>query len=174
MLILSAVSYAAESPDEKLMVVQWLKEQGLSEHASENEIAFLHNLQSTPKEIVQMSWRSEAAYTLARCLQLIDTLPPIDRAPTDDEIEKFHDGVPAIGSQVSSFLDNLELRSVEEIFDENIVNELVTSYLRDLMITGQPNLSNVVEDIPMERHYVLNWLRKFDDNDDWDFVDTST
>jgi hypothetical protein len=174
LMILSAVSYAAEFPDEKLTVINWMKDQDLWHKASGNEQAFMQNFNPTPEEIVQMSWRSEAAYTLAWCLQLIDALPPIDRAPNNVELEAFHKAVPPIGSDITSFLKNLKLRPFDEIYEENLVNEFVTSYARDLMITGKANLTNVHDDVVIERHYVLNWLRRFGDSDDWDKVDTST
>ncbi len=49
---------------------------------------------------------------------------------------------------------------------------MITWYLRDRMISKKKNESNVNPTISYERHYALNWVRKFSDIDERDEVQT--
>jgi hypothetical protein len=74
----------------------------------------------------------------------------------------------------------LEYRSLDEIYEENLLNELATSYFRDLLFNGKEDATTINRAISFERHKTLNWLRTFYEGDDevtgelWDDVDTST
>ncbi|MEB2778370.1 DUF4272 domain-containing protein [Algoriphagus sp. D3-2-R+10] len=88
--------------------------------------------------------------------------------------------MPAIGDSLSLFLTNLEFRDFDEIYEENLVNEMATTYFRDLMFNGKKDETKINRYTSFERHQVLNWLRTFYDSESetvgelWDEIDTST
>ena len=78
------------------------------------------------------------------------------------------------------FLSEVEYRSFDEIYEENLLNEMATSYFRDLIFNGKKDETKINRNTSFERHEALNWLRtSYDDHEEitgelWDNVDTST
>ena len=95
------------------------------------------------------------------------------RSPIAADFEEFIDKFP-IDEDPAVFIEGLNYRDKEEIFIENVVNELVTSHLRDLMLNGNETKPSFNATASFERHRALNWVRKFSGISDWDETDTST
>jgi len=78
------------------------------------------------------------------------------------------------------FLTQLEYRDFNEIYEENLLNELVTTYFRDLMFSNMNDETKINRFTSFERHQVLNWLRTYyvgnteATGELWDEVDTAT
>jgi hypothetical protein len=180
MLILYAIGSAAHSLDERPSVIGWLKEENLWNKVSPAEKEFLMN--PSPSEEVQIdySWNVEGALVLAWCLNKVSALPRLDDEDSDDTIEELQKNIPEIGDSTLLFRTRLEYRSLDEIYEENLLNELATSYFRDLLFNGKEDATTINRAISFERHKTLNWLRTFYEGDDevtgelWDDVDTST
>lgn len=84
------------------------------------------------------------------------------------------------GPESPVFLSQLKYRNFEEVYEENLLNELITSYFRDLMFNGNNDLTRINRSVSFERHKVLNWLRTYFEEEAevsgelWDNTDTST
>jgi hypothetical protein len=171
MIILATLAYIAFNPDERFNIINWLRRETLWEHVSPKEKAFLLDLKPEEQTNIEMSWKFESSFALAWCLKITDSLHATNAQAADDEVNNFLDSIPAVGDSSGEFLEKLELRSFEEIYEENLLNEMVTAWLRDAMIMGRQNTTEIDANISFERHHVLNWLRS---DFDWDEVDTST
>jgi len=107
-------------------------------------------------------------------LNLVDVLNPPTSELTKEQIADFQHKMPKLGRALGSYLDDLILRNKGEIFEENVFNELTTTYFRDLLFNGKVDRSDVDRYVSFERHMALNWVRRFSDVVDWDDTDTST
>ena len=174
MMIFYAIGYAVQNSEERTSIIDWLKAENIWDKVSEEEKAFLSNNKPTEEELISLSWRIEGALTLAWCLNKVKKLPRLDIDNNEKEIDEFQNNVPAIGDSLTTFLSNLEYRSKDEIYEENLLNELATTYFRDLMFNGKEDETKINRMISFERHKTLNWLRKFMGELDWDHTETST
>jgi hypothetical protein len=152
----------------------WLQAEGLWEHVSAEERAFLRDPMPEARQLSALSWQIEGAFILGWVLNLIPTLPEATRPATEEELEVVLDQLPAFGDRTDAFLQHVRLRSAEEIFEENLFHEQVTTYFRDLLFTDQPDETVLHRVVSFERHRTLNWVRQFAGLSDWDDTDTST
>lgn len=180
MMILYAVSFAVHNLDERNEIVQWLKEERIWSKVSPIEKDFLIDLNPDEETLMDLSWRIESALTLGWCLKKIQSLPKLDSDEIDNEIEELQNNIPEIGESLMQFLTQLEFRSLEEIHEENLLNEIATTYFRDLFFNGKKDETRINRFTSFERHKVLNWLRANNSNNAevtgelWDNTDTST
>lgn len=93
---------------------------------------------------------------------------------TDERIEAFFSIIPELGADTKQFLKDLSFRPLGEIFDENILIEMATTYFRDLYFNGNQDETQINRMVNFERHQTLNWVRKFQEIEAWDDTDTST
>lgn len=173
-MILYALIYTIEEPSKKQGIIRWIKNEKIWEHVSAAEISYLEADEVSQEQINELSWQLEAAYILAWALNLVENRPSPSSQVGDDEMEDFFNHVPALGDSLSDFLNQLAFRDTEEIFEENIFYELTTAYLRDLLFNGKDDTTDINRGAAFQRHFALNWLRRFSDSKDWDETDTST
>jgi Domain of unknown function (DUF4272) len=174
MIILYTISHCVHNLDEREEIIEWLESENLWQKVSPIERKFLKNPIPERKELINLSWRIESALTLGWALNLIPILPKLNKKDNEDSITKFFKVVPFICEPTTQFLQNLEFRNVDEIYEENLINELATTYFRDLFFSGKEDKTNINRLTSFERHLVLNWLRSFMGIEDWDETDTST
>ena len=79
-----------------------------------------------------------------------------------------------INQNPDDFLTSISYRNKDDIFIENIINEMITWHLRDKMFAGKREKLKIDSAVSFERHYALNWVRRFSGTDNWDETDTST
>ena len=173
-MILTAIAYTIQDETKKYGIVKWLKEENIWSHVSEKEVAYLNSRTTGEDEIVDLSWKIEAAYILAWALGLVDDKPMPGEEATEAQINNMIQQLPALGDQLESFLSQLTFRDTTEIYDENIFYELPTSHFRDTLFSGGKSRADVHVPASFERHLALNWLRRFMSVQDWDDTDTST
>ena len=171
-LILSAVSYVSTNFGEKDEIKNWLKTSGLWAKVSEREKK-LFTEELPERSLMDFSWRIESVIVLCWAVNLLEELPNLDKEIPDSTLDELMAKLP-VDENPEFFLSLLAYRDKEEIFIENIINEMITWYLRDRMIFKKKNESNINPTISYERHYALNWVRKFSEIDEWDETDTST
>lgn len=171
-LILWAVSYLSYNPGEKKEIETWLRSSALWERVSDYEKKLFTD-KLPKKELEGFSWRIEAVIVLSWAVNLLAKLPELDSTITDEELGNLMGKFP-IAKNPDTFLASLNYRSKEDIFAENIVNELITSYLRNKMLSNQKEELCFSPAVSFERHYALNWLRRFGGISEWDETDTST
>ncbi|MDP2386614.1 MAG: DUF4272 domain-containing protein [Bacteroidota bacterium] len=174
LVILSAISYSVHKLENRLKIIHWLKIEELWDKVSEKEKEFFTDQQPTEETRIALSWRLESALVLGWALDLIDNIHSIDNEGTDDEINTFMNYVPELGESTKEFLSNVSYRSLEEIYEENLLNEMATTYFRDLLFNGKEDETQINRAVSFERHYSLNWVRKFSGISEWDETDTST
>jgi len=171
-LILWAVSYLSYNPSEKAEIESWLKSSILWERISEREKK-IFNEDLPQKSLIDFSWKIEAVIVLSWAVNLIEKLPRLDTKISDQELDELMSKLP-ITENPNYFLTLLSFRNKEEIFIENIINEMITWHLRDKMLSGKKENLKIDPSISFERHYALNWLRQFGGISEWDETDTST
>jgi len=174
LIILNAISYSVHNLDDRPKIIQWLKKEKLWEQVSNNEINFLN--QSKPNEdvLLDLSWKIESSILLGWVLNLFDNLHDITQECSDDVMDAFESKIPELGAETKDFLRDLKFRPLDQIYEENLLNELVTTYFRDLMFSGKSDETQIDRVVSFERHQALNWLRKFQGINEWDDTDTST
>jgi len=141
---------------------------GLAPSLTPNERAFVQNRSPSKHDRAQFSWRYEAAWTLLWALGYVETL-----------------GKPAVICDVvravrlmkvrtrQQFIDQARLRPMSEILDQA---DLIYRYdwaVVDARLKGQPPPAQLDPGVTMERHYALNWLIGYQDQD-WDDISTDT
>lgn len=173
MIVLVAVSSAAQEPKARKNYLDWLTETGLEKALSSKEKDFLTSQTIDEQTQNALSWNIEAALCLGWCLNLVHKLPDLKDQGTE-VFEAFYAKLPSPGQPVGDFFDKLSYRDLGEIHEENIVNELITSNLRDMHLRGEDPELSFNAGVSFERHRVLNWLRSFAGIEDWDETDTST
>jgi hypothetical protein len=127
----------------------------------------------TPKDedVINMSWKYEAYWTLIWALGIIDELDyPSQICDCDFAIN-----VVSACIDFDEFMKKVNLRSIEEILNEA---DLIYRYnwaCVDARIHGENAPAQLDSSVVFERHWGLNWLiGKGTDNDDWDYVSTDT
>lgn len=174
MMILYAIGYSVHELEARKSIAEWMKEENIWNKVSPNEKEYFEDKEPNENTLANLSWRVESALTLGWCLNKVQKLPKLDNNNNEEEIEEFQKNVPRLGDSLSQFLSGLAYRELGEVYEENLLNELVTSYFRDLMFNGRENKTKINRMISYERHHTLNWIRKFSGIDEWDETNTST
>jgi len=132
------------------------------------EKAFIKNPNPTELHRVQFAWRYECYWVLLWALGFIDSLGAPD---TICDVPK------AVGilhkQRREGFLEHAKLRPQKEILD---AADLIYRYhwaVVDARVNGRDPPHAVDGDVVMERHYALNWLIGYMDQD-WDDISTDT
>ena len=144
------------------------KEFGLGNHFTPVERAFMENDAPSRFELIQLSWRDEAACTLFWALGYIDEL----KIPTEQQ--DFWAAVRLMYDRTAAaFLRDASLRPIDEILDQA---DLIYRYhwaARDRGQEEQEPPAGLDRSVVKERHYALNWLIGYC-NQPWDEVTTDT
>ena len=180
MIILYAIGYLVHNLEERPSFIDWFKKENIWEKVSPNEKDFLIDISPDEDLLMDLSWRIESAITLGWCINKVNTLSRLDEVNNELIIEEFQQNIPELGESLIVFLSQLEYRRLEEIYEENLLNELATTYFRDLLFNGKEDTTRINRSVSFERHQVLNWLR-FNNAEEtevtgdlWDNTDTST
>jgi len=175
MMILYALFFAATNPDKIKKIKDWLTKVNLWKDVSDIEKIFLNEEIEDETKIIEFTWNIEKVYILAWTLNLVTERPfPTDQI-SDKQFNELISNLPELGSEnIADFLNNQKLRDLKVIYDENLFNELVTSHFRDLIFYKKEDRTNLDPVATFERHYALNWVRRFCGIKDWDETDTST
>ena len=153
---------------EQPVVEKLVKDYQLNDRLSPNETAFIQNESPRKQELVNFTWRYEAAWTLLWALGYIESL---------EKPDKICDVAKAVGIMkaraAKQFISDARLRPLSEILDQA---DLIYRYhwaVVDARINNKPALSGIEPGVVMERHYALNWLIGYMDQE-WDDISTDT
>lgn len=174
MIVLYLSAFVAYNLNEAEKIADWLRREKLWKYASPKEQALFMGKVTGDIELGDFSWRIESSYTLAWALNLIEELHPPVSEISEEQMAEFLNKMPKLGAEIGSYLNNLSLRDKEEIYEENVLNELATTYFRDLLFNGKKDTTDIDRHVSYERHTVLNWVSRFSDTENWDDTDTST
>jgi len=173
-MILLAIAYTIQDSTKKKGIINWLQKEDIWSHVSNKEIIYLHSVAVKQDELMDLSWKLEAAYMLAWTLGLVKEKPIPGQETSEAQISDLIRNLPALGDELGPFLGRLAFRDAAEIYDENIFYELSTAHFRDTLFAGGKSRADIHVPASFERHLALNWLRRFMNVSDWDNTDTST
>ncbi|MGV3661122.1 MAG: DUF4272 domain-containing protein [Prosthecobacter sp.] len=141
---------------------------GAARFFSPEEAAFIKNPNPTQQERVQFSWRYECYWVLLWALGYVDTL---------ERPEGICDVAKAVtflrDRDATQFLKDAKLRPISAILDEA---DLIYRYhwaVVDARLKGKDAPAGLEGGVVQERHYVLNWLVGYLDQE-WDDISTDT
>lgn len=135
---------------------------------SPEERAFIDNPRPSEQERVQFSWRYEGLAVMLWALGFIDDL---GRPDTVVDVPMAVGFLRDLGRE--GFLAKAKLRSTDEILDQA---DLIYRYhwaVTDARINGRQPPAGLDRGIVYERHYALNWLIRYLDQE-WDDISTDT
>lgn len=114
------------------------------------------------------TWRYESLYTLLWALGIMDEHKfPSEICNVQEVVSKVFQPTR------DEFIAQVQLRSTEEILNELDKTYRMNWACVDARIHGQEVEGNIIPSIIYERHYALNWLTKFE-NQEWDDIQTPT
>lgn len=132
------------------------------------ERAFLANSNPTDQERARFSWRYEALNVL---LWAIGFIPHLDRP---DHIVDVPESVGIIRDEGrDGLIAAARLRPLSQLLDEADLIYRMHWAVTDARINGRPAPAGLDGAVVFERHYALNWLIGYMDQD-WDDVTTDT
>jgi hypothetical protein len=149
-------------------VLELLDKYEIRDYLTPKESAFLVNDQPTQNDRIQFHWRYECYWVLLWALGYIDDL---GEPTVICDVQKAVGFLSGRSSQ--QFIAEARLRSTKEILD---MADLIFRYhwaVRDASIKGKEIPGNLDPGVVMERHYALNWLIGYMDQD-WDDIGTDT
>ena len=152
-------------PHEEVMDI--VNEWGIISYFTPDELQYINNSEVTEQERLKFSWRYEGLDILLWALGYKENIPP------PNEICNVEADVNIIVNNKSNLLTkNSKVININEILD------MADYYYRlhwsaiELRLNGKSNEA-INEEIIMERHYALNWLIKYM-NQEWDDISTDT
>lgn len=164
LLVVAAKGEGLEQP----MVDTIIKDYGLEKYLSPAERKFISDKSPSEKDRTQFVWRYEAAWTLLWSLGYVEQLgAPSSVCDVPRAVNFMKDRTAA------EFIAQSKLRPMSEILDEA---DRIYRYhwaVVDQRLKGAKPPAGPDPDVTQERHYALNWLIGYMDQE-WDDVSTDT
>ena len=141
---------------------------GLEKVFTPNEISFINEKAPSQHDKTQFIWRYEAAWVLLWSLGYVEELSYPNQICD----------VPAAVSFMQQrnkeqFINDSRLRPITEILNQA---DLIYRYhwaVVDARVNGQPSPAKIDSSVVLERHYSLNWLIGYMEQE-WDDISTDT
>lgn len=166
-IALCIVAIKGEGVDEAFLKNQ-LDQFGSLLDFTPEELAFIQNAKPSQQDLVEFSWRYECYWVMLWALGFVGKL---GRPDQQCEVRHGHSFLKSRGRE--GFIKDANLRPQAEILDEA---DLIYRYhwaTVDARINGRETPVGLHRGIVMERHYALNWLIGYCDQE-WDEVSTDT
>lgn len=145
-----------------------VKKYGAEKFFSPEEMAFIKDTSPTRPDRIKFSWRYECAWVLLWSLGYVETLT---RPEGICDVKKLV--VILRDRDTPTFIKDAKLRPINQILDQA---DLIYRYhwaTTDARIKSQPAPAKLESGVVQERHYVLNWLIGYMD-EEWDDISTDT
>ena len=145
-----------------------VKKHGAEKFFSPEEARFIKDPKPTQQDRIKFSWRYECAWVLLWSLGYVDTLA---KPESICDVPKLVGFLRDRGT--AQFIQDAKLRPFSEILDQA---DLIYRYhwaTTDARIKKQPAPAELEGGVVQERHYALNWLIGYMDQE-WDEVSTDT
>ncbi len=141
---------------------------GAEAFLSPKEAAFIKDPNPTQQERVDYSWRYEDYWVLLWALGYVDTL---ERPEAMCDVPK---AVRLLKDRTTArFVQDAKLRPLASILDEADLAYRYHWAAVDARVKGKETPAKLEGGVVQERHYVLNWLIGYMDQD-WDDISTDT
>jgi hypothetical protein len=144
------------------------KDFDISAKLTPNEKAYATAEQPTEQQKINANWRYESLHVLLWALSYIDSLSYPDKmCNVADDVKIIYE------LKEQGFRQNAKLRSKKEILDQADLILRLDWACVSAKIKNEPAPGGLNSSVVYERHYALNWLIKYM-NQDWDSVSTDT
>ena len=166
-MALLVVAVKAEGLEQDI-VNEIIENYDLAAALTPDEKRFIQDPNPTQFTRTQFVWRYESAWVLLWALGYVDELaPPTSICDVPAAVTFMQQRTRA------EFIADAKLRSISDILD---ANDLIYRYhwaVVEARISGLQIPSEIDSSVVMERHYALNWLRGYMDQE-WDDISTDT
>lgn len=153
---------------EQATVERVIKDYELDGHFTPKELAFIQNPSPSQRDRIEFSWRYEAAWTLLWALGYVEKLEkPAGICNVRRAVELMK------ARSARQFVADARLRSTPEILDQA---DRIYRYhwaVVDARVNGKGAPAELQSGVTQERHYALNWLIGYMDQQ-WDDISTDT
>ncbi len=168
-ICLALVSMKGAGADHRF-VLDGVQHYDVQDDLSPDEKSFIFNPQPSDHQMLQLSWRVEAANALLWSVGLVEALSyPSDTCDWNTFWKSFHQ------DDRSEFLQGLELRPQSIILDEADLIYRLHWAVRNASLSRREPPAGLNSNVVMERHHALNWLvAPADEPYPWDEVPTDT
>jgi len=140
----------------------------IRENFSAQELKYVDNQAPTQQETVNASWRYESLHVMLWALGYVDELKyPSEACDVATDVGFI------VPRNLEEFTNDAKLRSKKEILDQaDLIYRLHWAVVDARIKSGEPP-GNLHPSVAYERHYALNWLMNYM-NQDWDDISTDT
>ena len=135
------------------------------------ERAFLFDDQPEERDIIHFSWQLEAFYFIAWCAGLLEC----SEVPTNESsVKPILDLFPIGAEQPDRLSAAIRLRGKSEVLDRADILYRLHWSVRNAKLLGSGALEGIDGGVVQEWHRAVNWMIRYDLEDDWDHVGTDT
>ena len=167
-IIISSVVSCAHG-DSKEDNVRWLKQEGLWEEVSPEELAFLTS-ETDEKIRRKFTWRIEALVPLLWAIQKIASVQTLTEQCDTEPLRTAMVWPPV---PTKNFIESSSLRTENEISEEYEKVYDAHWLVRDAQINNKAIPNNLDPGVVYERHYAFNWIIGYM-GEEWDDISTDT
>lgn len=140
----------------------------ISNHFSPAELKYVQAESPTQQQQLNANWRYESLHVLLWALGYIDEL-----VYAAEVCDVSHDVGTIAKKSREEFIKGAQLRSKKEVLDQADLIYRLHWAIVDARVNGKEAPAKLNASVVYERHYVLNWLINYM-NQDWDDISTDT
>jgi hypothetical protein len=135
------------------------------------ELSFLLDQQPDERDCIHFSWQLEALFFVAWCAGLLESSEvPSEQSSVKPIIDLF-----PVGLELPDRLRSaIRIREKSEVLDRADLLYRLHWAVRDAELAGSAELDGIDGGVVQEWHRAVNWMIKYDLEDDWDQVGTDT
>lgn len=135
------------------------------------ELKFLLAEPPTERDAIHFSWQLEALYFVAWCAGLLENSElPIEESSVKPILHLF----PSGAETPERLREAIKPRGKAEILDRADLLYRLHWAVRDAKLKGAPAIVGIDGGVVQEWHRAVNWMIRYDEEDDWDQVGTDT
>jgi hypothetical protein len=150
---------------------EYITGNNLQKWLSKRELEFLLSAKQNEHQIIQFSWQLEALYFIAWCAGLIDQIAIPFRESSVKEIMALfpHEQEPP-----DLLRSAIRLRTKSEVLNQADLLYRLHWAVRNARIREEPDQPQVIGGVVQEWHRAVNWMTRYDQENNWDYVATDT
>jgi hypothetical protein len=149
------VAVAAEVEPQR--IIEWYQDQRIWEHVTPHERAFLANPSGAHRDqLNRFAWQAEAEWALLWTIGKVEALGlPTHRCDSRRLVDEI---IPALGSEIGSFLSSAVLRPKGVLLAEDDRHYNLWCYLHSAASNGQPQPEDLIYGVIWQRVRAFEWL----------------
>lgn len=150
---------------------EYMSGPGRESWLSERERRFLFGANRDEREAVQLGWKLECLYFLSWSAGLISSIEiPRAEASVSEIMHLF----PTDLAHPNAVEAAIQIRPKDEILDWSDLLYRLHWCVRDARLRGKAEVTQVCAGAVQEWHLAVNWLTRYEEEDNWDHVGTDT